>query len=684
MPRSGNRLTGELSPYLLQHAHNPVDWYPWGDEAFARAEAEDRPIFLSIGYATCHWCHVMERESFENEAIAHLLNEAFVCIKVDREERPDIDAIYMAVCQMMTGQGGWPLTIVMTPDRRPFYAATYIPPATRYGRIGMQELVPRIEAAWRSRRNELLDSAGQIVHVLQQQGSTKTDHPPEHDLVEAGHRDLMAQYDARFGGFGNAPKFPTPHRLVFLLRHGCAEGICAVEHTLEAMRRGGVFDHIGFGFHRYATDREWLLPHFEKMLYDQAMLATAYAEAFLSTGKPIYRQVAEEILGYVARDMTSPEGGFYSAEDADSEGEEGLFYVWDAAEMEHLLGAEYEGVARLWNILPEGNFNDESTRRPTGRNIPHLDRLPDPDDASRLARVSEKLFEVRRRRIHPLKDTKILADWNGLMIAAFAMAGRVFGEPRWVQIAERAHEFVAGNMRDPSGRLWHRYREGHTLVSGQLQDYAFVIHSLLELHAATYDVGYLEDALGYDAMLAELFADQTAGGYFMTAADAETLIVRPKEFHDGAIPSGNSVQLLNLVRLARLTGRPELAERAEQCARAITPAVARAPAHHAQALVALQFAEDESLEIVVVGERGDPVTEAMLGQVDAVHVPSKVVLLKCAQNGERLASLAPYTQGMSMVGGRPTAYVCHRFACSQPVTTPDELAERLASCPRRS
>ncbi|MCK4564229.1 MAG: thioredoxin domain-containing protein, partial [Verrucomicrobia bacterium] len=369
-----NRLAQEKSPYLLQHAHNPVDWYPWGEEAFEKARADDKPIFLSIGYATCHWCHVMEHESFENEEIAALMNEAFVCIKVDREERPDIDNIYMTVCQMMTGSGGWPMTIVMTPEKKPFFAATYIPPEGRFGRIGMKQLIPRLSDAWENRRDEVLNSASEITAVLGKQTAQGSGAELEPKLLEAGRKELMRRYDKRHGGFGSQPKFPTPHQLVFLLQHGDDEGIAAVEHTLEEMRKGGIFDQLGFGFHRYSTDREWLVPHFEKMLYDQALLAIAYTEAYELTGKEFYAEVAKEILTYVQRDMTAPEGGFYSAEDADSEGEEGLFYVWTAAEMKELLGDDHGFISTAWNIAEAGNFRDEASGKMTGKNIPHLSK----------------------------------------------------------------------------------------------------------------------------------------------------------------------------------------------------------------------------------------------------------------------------------------------------------------------
>ncbi|WP_136078592.1 thioredoxin domain-containing protein [Pontiella desulfatans] len=672
-----NRLAHEKSPYLLQHAHNPVDWYPWGEEAFEAAAKEDKPIFLSIGYATCHWCHVMEHESFENEEIAQLMNEAFVCIKVDREERPDIDNIYMTVAQMMTGQGGWPLTILMTPDKKPFHAATYVPPEQRYGRIGMRQLIPRIDHAWKNQRAKVLDSSSQITDVLAKQQGTGGGEELDAGLLDAGYEELLSQYDKRKGGFGLQPKFPTPHRLIFLLRQGEAEGIKAVEHTLEEMRKGGIFDQVGFGFHRYSTDSAWLLPHFEKMLYDQALLAMAYTEAFELTGKPLYRQVTKEILEYVLRDMTTPTGGFYSAEDADSEGEEGLFYIWSSEEMKSIVGDDYDFVSQVWNIREEGNFRDESTGQINPNNIPHLSEILCDDDSTVLAISRKKLFEVRENRIHPLKDTKVLADWNGLMIAAFAKAGRAFGEQKYIDAAVQANGFVESEMRMETGELWHRWRESDTAVPGQLEDYAFMIFGLLELYESTFDIQFLETALDYNDILTTSFRDENKGGYFMTADDAEQLIVRPKELYDGAIPSGNSVQMLNLLKLARLTGRPELEKQAAETGKAFSGMIDRSPSNFSQALIALQFAEGESVEIVVVGEKDNPETKALLEHINSVHQPGKIVLFKDSDNSDQLARLAPFTKDQNQVEGKPTVYLCRNFACEKPINSLEELRRRF-------
>jgi uncharacterized protein YyaL (SSP411 family) len=668
-----NRLAEEKSPYLQQHAHNPVDWFPWGEEAFEKARQEDKPVFLSIGYATCHWCHVMEHESFENEEIAKMMNEAFVCIKVDREERPDIDHIYMTVCQMMTGSGGWPLTIIMTPDQKPFHAATYIPPDARFGRIGMKQLIPRISNAWKTQRVEVLASAGQITGVLASQNAQSPSSKLNAKVLDEGYSEMMEQYDARNGGFGKQPKFPTPHKLVFLLRHGQAEGIKAVEHTLKEMRKGGIYDQIGFGFHRYSTDNDWLVPHFEKMLYDQALLAIAYTEAFELTRNPLYREVTEEILTYVLRDMTAPEGGFYSAEDADSEGEEGLFYVWDAKEMESILGEDYEFAATVWNISPAGNFRDEASGEITGKNIPHLSAPLNASDAARLAVLRDKLFKVREERIHPLKDTKILADWNGLMIAAFAKAGRAFGEQKYIVAAQRANSFIETYMRAENGTLRHRYREGHTAVPGQLEDYSFLTFGLLELYESTLDARYLDTALSYNDILETSFKDEGHGGYFMTSSDAEELIVRPKELYDGAIPSGNSIQLLNQLRLARLTWRFELEQQAGDTGKVFGGVVHNAPSGFAQALIGVQFGAGKSTEIVVVGEWDSAETRQMLDYINSVYHPGKVVIFKDPADDALISKIAPFTRQLEMVGGRTTVYICRNFSCEQPVSTMEEL-----------
>ncbi|MFO7783682.1 MAG: thioredoxin domain-containing protein, partial [Desulfatiglandales bacterium] len=495
--RRANSLIHEKSPYLLQHAHNPVDWYGWGEEAFEKARQENKPIFLSIGYSTCHWCHVMEKESFEDPEVAKLLNDVFVSIKVDREERPDLDHVYMTVCRMATGGGGWPLTIIMTPDKKPFFAATYIPKTSRYGRAGMMELIPRVEQVWKTRQQEVLESAAGMTQALHHLETTPTVKELNQHTLEKAFQDLSKRFDRTHGGFSSSPKFPTPHNLSFLLRYwkrtGNTEALHMVEKTLQELRWGGIFDQIGYGFHRYSTDKEWLVPHFEKMLYDQAMLALAYLETYQATGNALYRDVAREVFAYVLRDMRSPEGGFYSAEDADSEGVEGKFYLWTEEELREILSKqEADLLIQAFNVEERGNFTEEATGELTGANILY----PGKDPAGMGAELSrKKLFEARKKRVHPYKDDKILTDWNGLMIAALARGARVLGEEQYALAAIDAARFVLDRMRTPEGRLLHRYREGDAAITANTDDYAFFIWGLLELYQATFDATHLQTAL---------------------------------------------------------------------------------------------------------------------------------------------------------------------------------------------
>ncbi|MCZ7546181.1 MAG: thioredoxin domain-containing protein [Anaerolineae bacterium] len=685
-----NRLASEKSPYLLQHASNPVAWYPWCPEAFAKARAEDKPIFLSIGYSTCHWCHVMAHESFEDPDVAALMNDAFVSIKLDREERPDIDSIYMNVCQMMTGSGGWPLTIIMTPDKQPFFAGTYIPKYGRYGRAGMVDLIPQIKQLWQTRRHDVTNIAAQVVDALRQmaQASTVAEDAAGADLDEAtlhaAYRQLDRRFDEWHGGFSDAPKFPTPHNLLFLLRYwkrtGEAHALDMVETTLQAMRRGGIYDHLGFGFHRYATDRVWLVPHFEKMLYDQAMLAMAYAEAFQATGKSAYRQTAREVVAYVLRDMTAPEGGFYSAEDADSEGEEGKFYLWTVDEVREALGdADADFVIDVFSLEPGGNFREEATQNRTGANILHLRKslderahalqMAEHDLCARLDAARQRLFDRREGRIHPHKDDKILTDWNGLMIAALAKAARAFDEPVYAEAAARAAAFVLTTMRTPDGRLLHRYRDGHAGLPGLVDDYAFMIWGLLELYEATFDVHHLEHALDLNGDLTAHFWDAEGGGFFATPGDGEELLVRQKEVYDGAVPSGNSVAMLNLLRLGRITAHAEFEDMAAQIGRAFSETIQRAPSAFTLAMMALDFGLGPSYEVVIAGEPDAEDTRAMQRALNAPFLPNKVVLLRPASDATpAIAHIARFTAEQGSIDDRATAYVCRNYQCALPTT----------------
>ncbi len=563
--RAANRLAREKSPYLLQHAYNPVDWFPWGEEAFAKAKEEDMPVFLSIGYSTCHWCHVMERESFEDEEVAAILDKHYIAIKVDREERPDIDQVYMSFCQAMTGHGGWPLTIVMTPEKKPFFAGTYFPKTARRGMPGLIWLLNRIAELWQQRRDELLQAGEEISRFLKPKINSEDKGELSRQIIEQGFALLSRSFDPTHGGFGTAPKFPAPHNLTFLLRYGLADknkkAWQLVEKTLTQMYKGGIFDHIGYGFARYSTDRQWLVPHFEKMLYDNALLTIAYLETYQATGKELFRQVAEQIMEYVLRDLTAPEGAFFSAEDADSEGEEGKFYLWGYQEVEEILGTEAaEKYCRVYGLSQEGNF--------AGRNIPNLLNT-DPDKLTAeekefLMACRKRLYEEREKRVRPFKDDKVLTAWNGLMIAALALAGRILGQERYRQAAAQAYDFIKNNLIRENGRLYARYRKGEAAYDGYLEDYAFLIWGLIELYQASFQPEYLEQALALTEVALQDFWDSEDQGFYMTGSGSEELLFRPKEVYDGAMPSGNSVMAFNMLRLAALTGKEFLAEKAQK------------------------------------------------------------------------------------------------------------------------
>jgi hypothetical protein len=688
-----NRLIDEKSPYLLQHANNPVDWFPWASEAFEKASIEDKPIFLSIGYSTCHWCHVMEHESFEDETVANLMNDVFVSIKVDREEHPEIDNIYMTVCQLVTGSGGWPLSIIMTPDKKPFFAATYIPRDSRYGHIGMTELVPRIKDLWHSRRNEILQSADQITEALSQASIGASDGELTEPIFKAAYEHFVASYDGRFGGFGRAPKFPTPHNFLFLLRYwnrsGEPKALEMVEKTLQAMRFGGVYDHLGYGFHRYSTDPMWLVPHFEKMLYDQALMAMAYIEIYQATGKASYSDTAREIFDYVLRHMTAPSGAFYSAEDADSEGEEGKFYLWSMEGIKAVLGLDDAELAtRVFNIDAEGNFEEQITGRRTGFNILHLTRplaelahqlgMSENEIDCKIKEIRRKLFDAREKRPHPIKDDKILTDWNGLMIAALAMGSQAFDEPRYLDAARRTVDFILGNLRSEDGRLLHRYRDRQAAIPANIDDYSFLIWGLLNLYEATFDVRYLRDAFELNTVALERFWDEKGGAFHFTADDAEELPVRSKEVHDGAVPSGNSVAALNLVRLGRISGNPGFEAKAEKIFNAFSDQVRRAPQVFTMLLTAFDFAIGPSYEIVIVGHSEATDTLAMVSAIRKRYLPNKVVVFK--PEGPKLPEIvhfAEYARDLKMIDGKATVYVCRKYSCDMPTADINRMLELL-------
>ena len=680
-----NKLINEKSPYLLQHANNPVEWYPWGDEAFEKARSEDKPIFLSIGYSTCHWCHVMAHESFEDPYVAKLLNEGFVSIKVDREERPDIDKIYMMVCQLMTGSGGWPLTIIMTPDKKPFFAGTYFPKESRFGRIGMVDLVKRVENLWVNERKQLLESSEKIIFALQDAGAESPGRSLTESVLKKAYSLLSGRYDKNNGGFGNAPKFPTPHNLLFLLRFwkrtGNGEALKMVEKTLGAMRMGGIYDHIGFGFHRYSTDPNWLVPHFEKMLYDQALLTLAYLEAYQATGKKVYANTAKEVLTYVLRDMVSTEGGFYSAEDADSEGVEGKFYVWSKAEIEEILGIEDAKIfAKLYNVDVNGNFLEEAIREKTGKNIVHLSsQLPDTYSTD-IESLRNKLFEAREKRIRPHKDDKILTDWNGLMIAAFAKAGYILNEPKYIQVAEKAVEFILNQMKNSEGRLLHRYREGGADILAFIDDYAFLIWGLITLYEATFETSYLKNAIMLAEEQLKLFWDSSIGAFFFTAEDAESLLTRQKETYDGAIPSGNSVAMLNLLRLAQLTGDDKYEKKADQIGRVFAESIRANPVAHTLMMVAVDYAVGPTYSLVIAGDSGKEDTIAMLNEVRKQFLPNKSLIFRSTEDlNPDIDNYSNFIQFFDKYDEKATAFVCINKTCKAPTNDIHKALEYLNS-----
>jgi uncharacterized protein YyaL (SSP411 family) len=675
-----NRLASQKSPYLLQHACNPVDWYPWGEEAFARASAENKPVFLSIGYSTCHWCHVMERESFEDEEVASLLNDSFVAVKVDREERPDVDQIYMRVCQAMTGHGGWPLTIIMTPDKKPFFAGTYFPRESRWGRPGLVDILKQAKEAWEKRREKLLAIGEGIVRAVQPDGEGPPGEPKEEVIKEAFER-LFAEFDPLFGGFGEAPKFPQPHNIFFLLRfyrrQGEKKALEMAEKTLVCMYKGGIYDHIGFGFSRYATDREWVVPHFEKMLSDNALLACAYLEAYQVTGNPFYAAVARDVFTYVLREMKSPEGGFYSAQDADSEGVEGKFYLWTPEEVAKILGDE-EGsfFCRLYDVTPAGNFN--------GKSVPNLVKsgLEDPpalEEALQKSRPAvEKLFGAREKRVPPAKDDKILTSWNGLLIAALAKGGRILKTPAYTEAAVRAANFLFRELRDENGRLLARYRDKEAALKAYLDDYAFLVWGFLELYETTFFPEFLKKAVFLTGEMIALFGDER-GGFFFTGHDAEGLIARPVEVFDGATPSGNSVAALNLLRLAHFTGNNAYRELAFRQMRRFAEEVERFPQGHTFFLTAWQFAFWPPQEIIVAGKRGDPATEAFLEVLQREFLPASVVIfLPAGEENRELREIAPFLQDYGCPDGRAAVYICENYSCREPLTDPRELRRLIA------
>jgi uncharacterized protein len=691
-PRNPNRLARESSPYLLQHAFNPVEWHPWGEEAFQLAREQDRPVFLSIGYSTCHWCHVMAHESFEDGEVATLLNRTFVCIKVDREERPDIDALYMSVALALTGTGGWPLTIIMTPGKEPFFAATYIPKETRFGSNGLLDLIPAIDTFWKSRRGEIRETVGKITRALQQGRKTVTGQQVTEKIIHSAYRDLALRFDAANGGFSSAPKFPAPHTISFLLRYwkktGNKHALAMADKTLRAMSCGGIYDHLGYGFHRYSTDSRWLVPHFEKMLYDQALLVTAFTEAYLATGNRSFRRTAEECLTYLLRDMRDPSGGFYSAEDADSEGIEGKFYLWKKGEIEVALGDEAPVFVRTYNVKQEGNFPAQETGKRTGENILHLSAPHDgpassPDDPEdelviSLSSARERLYAIRRGRIHPFKDDKVLTDWNGLVISALSLAARAFGDERYLDAATSAADFILGTMRSRTGELLHRYRDGTAGIRGVASDYAYLCAGLLDLYELTFLPKYLEAAIGIEEYFSQHFLDRSEGGYFTSHEEETDLLVRQKDIYDGALPSVNSVAMKNLLRLGLMTTNSRYHTRAWDLAASFSTLVEQSPAGYTAFLSALDFAFGPSASIVLVGAAKAPDLAVMKAGINSRFFPSIVILHRPDGVGPfDIDHISGYTGEMRSAGGKATAYVCKNHACSYPAVDPGIVTAAL-------
>jgi uncharacterized protein YyaL (SSP411 family) len=674
--RKPNRLINEKSPYLLQHAYNPVDWYPWCDEAFERAKIEDKPIFLSIGYSTCHWCHVMEKESFEDEEVAKILNENFIPIKVDREERPDIDTVYMTICQAMTGHGGWPLTIIMTPDKKPFFAGTYIPKHSRYGRIGLIELLQKVVEIWKENKDKVISLAEQITNEIKEAiEKVEKGNIIDETIFTLAYKELEENFDPEYGGFGEAPKFPTPHNLMFLLRYwkrtGNAKAIDMIEQTLKGMWLGGIYDQIGFGFHRYSTDRKWLVPHFEKMLYDQALISLACIETYQATGKEKYAVLCSEVFSYVIDNLTNTDGGFFSAEDADSEGEEGKFYLWEYSELEKILNqSELNFVIENFNIRKDGNYIDELKRSRTGKNIFHLSSELEGEKRKIWESIRLKLLKHRNNRIRPLKDDKILTDWNGLTISSLAKGYLTFGVEDYIKIAEKSANFILKNMLTNDGKLLHRFRDGEAKINGHLDDYAFLAWGLIELYEATFKTKYLKKAIELTNKMIELFWDENNGGFFLS--ENEDVLFKQKEIYDGAIPSGNSVALLVLIKLSKITGRSDLNELTFKLVETFSGTVSKHPSAYTFFLSAFDFLIGPSFEIIIVGKSSDDISKIQK-LLNSKFIPNKILLYKPTDREDEINLIAPFLTHYKEIDGKTTIYICTNYECKQPVTSVEEM-----------
>jgi uncharacterized protein YyaL (SSP411 family) len=685
--RQPNRLVHETSPYLQQHARNPVDWYPWGPEALETAVRLDRPIFLSIGYSACHWCHVMEHESFENEAIAELMNHHFISVKVDREERPDLDQIYMSAVTALTGRGGWPMSVFLTPKLEPFYGGTYWPPSSRMGMPGFRDILTQIHAAWANRRAEVERGARELTDAVVEMGRTTAEQQPLNEsLLRTAQSTLLRAADRAHGGFGAAPKFPHPMDLRLLLRtakrFNTPEALEVVQLTLDKMAAGGIYDHLGGGFHRYSTDARWLAPHFEKMLYDNALLSTAYLEAFQKTHEPRYAGVVRETLNYVLREMTDAEGGFYSTQDADSEGEEGKFFVWTEAEVESVLGSEKSRVfSYCYDVTPQGNWEEKNilNRVKTHAQAARMLGIPEAELTEILADCRRQLFAVREKRVHPGRDDKILAGWNGLMISAMAQAGSVLTEPRFTAAAARAADFVLTRMRGSDGQLFHTFKDGTARLNAYLDDYACLIEALVEVYQANFDAKYLDAALELAKDMLGRFADEQGGGFFFTPHDHEPLIARNKDLHDNATPSGNGTAAGALLKLAQLCGRSDLEQSAQRTLEMLSGEIARVSMAAGQALSVLDNLLGPAYEFVIVEGRSGHDSGQVLRMVYDRFVPAKVIVRRPydAHDSTLPACVRPLLEGKRAIDGQMTLYVCERGLCQAPVSGLPAIEARL-------
>lgn len=670
-----NRLINEKSPYLIQHAYNPINWYPWGEEAFEDAKKEDKPIFLSIGYSTCHWCHVMAHESFEDENVAAILNKFFISIKLDREERPDVDSVYMTVCQALTGSGGWPLTIIMTPDQKPFFAGTYFPKTSRYGMPGLIEILESVATQWKNSKEKLINSSDNILKELGKFFvSESNDTKLSEKNLKNGYNQLLKSFDIKYGGFSPAPKFPTPHKLMFLLRYykmyDETNALEMVETTLGSMYRGGLFDHIGYGFSRYSTDDKYLVPHFEKMLYDNALLVISYLEAYEITKNPLYKDISIKSLEYVFRELTSNEGGFYCAQDADSEGEEGKYYVFTPDEIKIILGEEDGNYFNeYYDITDEGNFE--------GKSIPNLIKNSNYNKKDeKIDVLAQNILDYRNERYSLHKDDKILTSWNGLMIAALSKAYKVLEDEKYLEYAKKAIDFIYNNLVDSKGRLFARYREKEAKYKAILDDYAFLTYGLIELYESSYEILYLKKAIDLTEAMIDLFFDEKNAGFFLYGKDSEKLIARPKELFDGAIPSGNSVAAYNLIRLARITGKSLFEEISKDVLDYIAGSIISEEINHSFFLIASSFALNKTKELICV-IKDESEKEKIKDTLSDMQAFNLTVIIKNEENSSELEELIPYTKDYTLKDNKATYYLCEGNSCFPPTNNLNEILAKF-------